>query len=303
MNVGLPNKSGVNDLKIDPKSSNILYARSSVGFFKSVDGGEYWREIPTGVNSGYVFSLAISTSAELYMTIYPDGIFKSIDGGETWQALSSAPIATVIYSMTIDTATPTTFYVSVENGYIFKSTDSGKTWRLLNTRVNMSQVYSLVVDPIKPTTLYAETANGLFKSTDGGDIWSKKLSCSIITYVRFDPITPTTMYTACIYDSHYQSTDGGESWKKFNLDKYISASDPLNSNTVYSTSEGLFKSIDGGVNWQELKTGFEKVACFTIDPKNSNTIYAKAQNDVLLKSTNVGKTGKNSKLDLKQPGA
>jgi photosystem II stability/assembly factor-like uncharacterized protein len=157
----------------------------------------------------------------------------------------------------------------------------------------------LVVDPTKPTTLYAETANGLFKSTDGGEHWGKKLSCSIITYVKFDPITPATMYTACIYDSQYQSTDGGESWKKFENDKFLLIGDPLNPNIIYATGSGLFKSIDGGKNWQELKTGYANY--FFINPINPDILYA-GIGGVFSKSTDGGKNWQELKTGANRVG-
>src|SRR5207249_573001 len=103
------------------------------------------------------------------------GLFKSTDGGATWSTSGADPCCGVA----IDPRTPTTLYAGDAKG-AFKSTDGGATWSAINTGLTDilsaygvgSAVGTPTIDPLTPNTLYAVTAIGVFKSNDGGAIWS-----------------------------------------------------------------------------------------------------------------------------------
>src|SRR3989442_2207619 len=66
-------------------------------------------------------------------------------------------------------------------------------------------IYSLAIDPVTPTVLFAGGANGMFKSVDGGAMWSPTLP-NWTQSIAIDPVTPTTVYAGT--DSGLvQSTD------------------------------------------------------------------------------------------------
>ena len=128
--------------------------------------------------------------------------------------------------------------------------------------------------------------DGLYKSKDAGDNWVKVGldSTEHIAKIIIDPKNSKNIYVAVPgplwSDSRhrgvYRSTDGGETWSKiFYVNEKTGcadiALDPTNPNTVYATmwefrrfpyafnsggtSSGMFKSIDGGKTWKELKNG------------------------------------------------
>ncbi len=85
--------------------------------------------------------------------------------------------------------------------------------------------------------------------------------------VALSPSDPRVVYLGSFYQGIWKTTDAGASWKKVstgtNGDKVSSganwsiAVDPTNADIVYSASGGagaylLWKSTDGGVNWQDI---------------------------------------------------
>jgi len=72
--------------------------------------------------------------------------------------------------------------------------------------------------------------------------------------------------------------DGGTSWAKFDSNPsgggvHGLAVDPQNPDTLYAwNGKGLFKSADGGANWDQLRAGF--VNSVKIDTQNPSTLYA-----------------------------
>jgi len=91
-------------------------------------------------------------------------------------------------------------------------------------------------------------------------------------------------------DGVYKSTDAGKTWKKMGLDatQHISriTIDPKNPNIVFvaaqgalyskSTERGIYKSIDGGVNWKKVLYVDDKTGCaeLSMDMQNPSILYA-----------------------------
>ena len=119
-------------------------------------------------------------------------------------------------------------------------------------------------------------------------------------YPEVSPYNPDYAFVSCDMTGSYVTHNGGESWGMFNLhspvDFYVF--DPLDSNTVYANSVGLFKSTDKGSTWtlfypspletiglvskgdhaQEVVVSrdstIRKVQAFAIDPESSKKLYA-----------------------------
>jgi photosystem II stability/assembly factor-like uncharacterized protein len=189
-----------------------------------------------------------------------------------------------------------TLYIGTAGGGIWKSTNAGASFKPIFDRYCQS-IGALAIDQSKPTVVYAGTGesnmrnsvsigNGLFKSTDGGDNWTKigLDSTEHITKIVIDPSNSNNVYVAAPgplwSDSEhrglYKSTDGGKTWAKslYISDKAGCADvslDPNNPNIVYATTwefrrlpylfnsggkgSGIFKSMDGGKTWKELTNG------------------------------------------------
>ncbi len=117
---------------------------------------------------------------------------------------------------------------------------------LMSGRINDMETH-----PTNPRIIYTGTAGGgVWKSNDAGTTFNPIFDdyCQSIGAIALDPNNPDNII--------YVGT--GETW-------------PRNS---VSIGDGLYKSKDGGANWEKL--GFEKserIANIIINPDNSNEIY------------------------------
>jgi photosystem II stability/assembly factor-like uncharacterized protein len=151
---------------------------------------------------------------------------------------------------------------------------------------------------------FGATGGGLWKSTDGGTEWAPvtdgQISSSSVGAVAVCPKNPDVVYigmgevdlrgNVIPGDGVYKSTDDGKTWKHLGLaDTQMIGRiqiDPNNCDHVYvaaqghvfgtNTQRGVFRSTDGGANWQRTlyvddQTGAVDVA---MDPANSNVLYA-----------------------------
>lgn len=112
-----------------------------------------------------------------------------------------------------------------------------------------------------------------------------------VNTVTVDPNNEAVMYAGFARGGVWKTTDSGATWNPiFDDQLFLSIGDivvdPSDSNTVYvgtgdpnisgypSIGDGIYKSIDGGLTWENL--GLEEqriISKIIIDPTNSNTIY------------------------------
>src|SRR5262245_9473442 len=69
----------------------------------------------------------------------------------------------------------------------------GSDWSEINTGLDDTNIRVVTVDPINPALVYAGTPEGLFKSTNGGMVWSN-VGLKKVRSLAIDFINPNTLY-------------------------------------------------------------------------------------------------------------
>lgn len=152
------------------------------------------------------------------------------------------------------------WYVAVGSGGVFKTENAGVTWTPIFDNEISYSIGSVTIDPSNPSIIWIGTGENV-----GG------------RHVGFG-------------DGVYKSTDGGSSWKNMGLttSEHISkvVVHPKNSDVVWVAAQGplwksggergLYKSTDGGQNWQKVLGDDEWIGVtdVVIDPRNADVMYA-----------------------------
>jgi photosystem II stability/assembly factor-like uncharacterized protein len=319
---------GVNNLILDPQSAGTLYVVSARGLLKSTDSGATWTTAGAGLPNTYFPSLAIdpTSSSKLYAAVGgpSGGIYKSSDGAATWTVLNTGlPANSFVSSIVVDPTNGSVIYaiasIPMNNGpstpVLLKSSDEGQSWTQINSPdLANSNVLSLVLSSSSPSIIYATTlpafggppsGTRILKSVDGGSSWTSintGLPYGVeVTGIIVDPTNSSTLYLGVTFGfaeagGILKSTDAGANWTTIKPDFPANtpiqtlALDPVNPSTLYATGEGvLYKSTNGGVNWNKSVSGLAAitVGAITVSPVDAATIYAGAGN-ALFKSYDGG---------------
>ena len=117
----------------------------------------------------------------------------------------------------------------------------GSDWSEIHTGLDDTNIRVVAVDPINPALVYAGTPGGLFKSTNGGMVWSN-VGLKKVQSLAIDFIDPNTLYAG---------TEAGPG--------------------IGGTGPALFKSTDGGATWSNSRSprdyDFSLLAMDSTDPK------------------------------------
>lgn len=142
---------------------------------------------------------------------------------------------------------------------IYRSDDRGQSWTAVGSLPN---VVELIADPGVSGVVYARSRLGLYKSGDGGAVWTRignGLPAGLTDRLIFDPQNSSTLYTSASVSAAsaeiFKSTDGGSNWSRtaktdFQASITVAPSQP---SVIYAISpDGMRKSTDGGANWVRI---------------------------------------------------
>lgn len=237
------------------------------------------------------------------LTIYAGaasgGLWRSRDKGNTWQAIFDQQPCLPIGDIALAPSDPQILYVGTgeANGGggsltydgcgIFRSDDGGDTWASAGLPQSGS-IGQIAIHPHDPQTAYAAAmgtlfANspqrGIFKTTDGGQTWTQLLSPNDSTGaidVVIHPRHPDTVFAAL--------------WQRTRRP---------NARQYGGKASGIYRSTNGGKQWQHLSNGLPTNALgrisIAIAPNKPDRIYALIMDEYgdligLFRSNDAGNT-------------
>ncbi len=299
----------VGEIPIEKYYEAIEQTKQIKAFSKSSRTNPWVLVGPTNIG-GRISDIEMSRTSldTIYAGIASGGIFKSIDAGINWLPIFDETYSMSIGDLVLDPTNPNIIYagtgevnggggsVTYGGNGVYKSTDGGATWNH-NGLEATEYISRIIVDPVNPQRIFLgamgklfgkNSERGLYRSTDGGMTWEKKLFISDSTGcidVAINPLNPNIVYAAMwerirrpdrlSYGGPtcglYRSTDGGETWIELiygiphnsssvgRIGISICETSPEIIYAIYADNigyfAGVYKSINGGDSWTRTGDG------------------------------------------------
>ena len=120
---------GVNVLAVDPLNSDIVYAGSTKGLFRSTNRAEYWEQIGQGLSEQFISTLVLHpTNPDVLYIGGPGGVLQTSDGGKTWQPRNQGLATLNVRTIVMSRSDPQLLYAGTNGSGLYRSTDGGQQW-------------------------------------------------------------------------------------------------------------------------------------------------------------------------------
>ncbi len=286
--------------------SGITWRNISDAAFKSASVGA----IAVAPSDSNVLYAGMGSACVRGNTSPGDGVYRSTDAGATWKHVGLED-AGQIGRIRVHPEDPDRVWVAAlghafgpnEERGIFRSGDGGKTWEKVLYVSDKAGAVDLAMDPKNPRILYASTwrierkpwtlisggeGSGLHKSTDGGDTWeelTEGLPEGIkgrigIAVSGADPDRVWALVEA-EKGGLFRSENGGKTFRLINSDRSFRQrawyythvyADPRDRNTVYILNTGLWRSHDGGKEFEHIRAPHGDHHDLWIDPDDPRNL-------------------------------
>ena len=214
-----------------------------------------------------------------YFGAVAGGVWKTTDGGLNWRPVldKTKDAAPSIGAIAVSESDPNVIYAGtgeacirgniVGGNGVWKSLDAGKTWKFVGLG-DTHAIGRLAVNPKNPDVAFVAALGhpfadneerGIFRTRDGGKTWEKVLykdAKSGGIDVVFDPSNSNILFAAL--------------WQARRTPWSLDSGGP---------GSGLYRSIDGGTTWKELKghglpEGILGRIGVTVSGANPNRVWA-----------------------------
>lgn len=257
--------------KKDNEEKKELYKSSTYSGLK-------WRNVGPALTSGRIADIAVNPNNpnQFYVAAASGGVWKTDNSGVTYKPIFDSQGSYSIGCVSIAPSNEHIVWVGTgENNNqrsvaygdgVYRSMDGGKSWKNMGLK-NSEHIGKILINPNDPNKIYvaaygplwsAGGDRGIYYSTDGGENWERILDVSEHTGfndIIMDPRNPEVLYAAAHQRRRHVWT-------------YISG----------GPESAIYKSIDGGKNWNKLENGLPKGDVgrigLAISPVNPDHVYA-----------------------------
>jgi len=263
----------INHIGVHPSDPNVALAATSMGTYKTTDGGIGWIPVFGGTNRWERDGQHVRFDPVQHDRVYlgtQNGLFISSSGGDRWERVSGTQLegACVRWIEPLVTADGEVWIYAGTTIGGFLSKDSGDTWRWIyfETLPQTNHVTSVAVDKDDPEHVLFSTFDGVFVTFNGGEKWERTGGLLFTnTFVPRIVIDPTN-----------------------------------GSHAIAATERNVWETYDDGKTWQVLyiDNGDWRIRSIALDPHEEGTIWIVTSGELLRLRQYARATSKNERVAL-----
>lgn len=263
--------TGINDMVMDPENPDVIYASSEqrrrhvhtkigggpeTGIFKTMDGGETWDTLKSGLPKGHMGGIGLAVSpvnpdvvyAIIEAALDEGGFYRSTDRGASWEKMSDHVSSGQYYNEIYCDPSDVDKVYSVET-YSHVTKDGGKTWKRLSNKGRHVDDHAMWIDPQDTDHFLIGGDGGVYETWDGGENYHHKSNLPVTQFYRVTVDNSEPFY-----------------WVYGGTQDNFTLGGPSRNINEKGVSSGEWKTVIGG-------DGFWT----RVDPENPNIVYAEYQ--------------------------
>ncbi len=308
------------DAEFKPGDPNTIYTAGS-SFKKSVDGGQSWSTVSTGLTNVGRMAIAVTAANPSYVYVLAangsnngfKGLVRSSNSGASFSTRSTSP--NILgwdngndsggqgwYDLAIAASPSNSETIFIGGVNMWKSTNGGSNWTLnshwyggYNKPYVHADIHDIVFEPGSSSVIFSANDGGVFKSSNSGSSWYDISSnLTIAQQYRLGLSSSSENLIITGHQDNGSNLMDQNGWEQVyggdGMDCFI---DRTNSNKIFvSYVYGDYqRSTNGGNNFSNINSGIpsgnEWLSVWHQDPVNASTIYAGGRT-ALYKTTNLG---------------
>ncbi len=224
----------------------------------------------------------------------PGVIVKTVDGGDNWTQIW--PVSGAIDGLQgIWFTSDLVGFACGWNNYFIRTTDGGSTWTPITVGANVWYYVDVVFRDASNGVAAASMNNpgdqAVFITSDGGNTWVPA-SSGVATneLMGLSYADQNTVYAVGTGANVFKSTDGGHNWNIIStLSAMLFGVDFVNANFgVAGGEEKMFATNSGGSTWITYTTGYENF--YATKAFTNGTAYVGGTDERIYTTTNFGQT-------------
>lgn len=276
-------------VQIDPTDPNIVYCEYQYGNMYRYDkqSGEALniKPRPRKGEKSYKWNwnapLIISPHSHTRLYAFANKVFRSDDRGESWEVISDD----------LTSQTDRNTWKVMDRYWSIDAVRKDVSTSLFGTGVSFAE------SPVQENLLYAGTDDGVISITENaGESWTQVMKFpGVPEYTYVSDIMPSKHDANIVFASFdnrkrddfkpylLKSTDKGKTWTSIannlpdNGTVHTLQQDFVNQDLLFAGTEfGVFFSIDGGMEWVQMKSGIPTIAVrdMTIQEREEDLVLA-----------------------------